>query len=89
MQEFTAADYVFKCFCEVDLVICLITISVNIYTTINCASPIMLCILTNLFTQNNDDGQRMLASTLIPQPHLMTQSPLEEDVNMSFGRYIS
>ncbi|KAK3413135.1 hypothetical protein EUGRSUZ_I01732 [Eucalyptus grandis] len=50
MQEFTAADYVFKCFCE-----------------------------------NNVDGQRMLASTLIPQPHSMTQSPLEEDMNMSFG----
>ncbi|KAL4653317.1 hypothetical protein ACB092_01G294000 [Castanea dentata] len=50
MQEFIAADYVFKSFCE-----------------------------------KNSDGQTMLASTLIPQPHLMTHAPLEEDVNMSFG----
>lgn len=50
MQEFVAADYVFKNFCE-----------------------------------KNPDGQRMLASTLIPQPHSMTLAPPEEDVNMSFG----
>ncbi|RVW63166.1 Golgin candidate 6 [Vitis vinifera] len=50
VQEFIAADYVFKCFCE-----------------------------------KNSDGQTMLASTLIPQPHLMTHASLEEDVNMSFG----
>ncbi|KAF5479689.1 hypothetical protein F2P56_000489 [Juglans regia] len=50
MQEFVAADYVFKNFCE-----------------------------------KNADGQTMLASTLIPQPHSMTHDPLEEDVNMSFG----
>ncbi|XP_034703877.1 golgin candidate 6 [Vitis riparia] len=50
VQEFIAADYVFKCFCE-----------------------------------KNSDGQTVLASTLIPQPHLMTHAPLEEDVNMSFG----
>ena len=28
----------------------------------------------------------MLASTLIPQPHPTTRDPLEDDVNMSFGR---
>lgn len=50
LQEFIAADYVFKSFCE-----------------------------------KNADGQTMLASTLIPQPHSMTHAPLEEDVNMSFG----
>ncbi|XP_061357524.1 golgin candidate 6-like isoform X2 [Gastrolobium bilobum] len=50
MQEFIAADYVFKSFCE-----------------------------------KNADGQSMLASTLIPQPYSMTNAPLEEDVNMSFG----
>ncbi|KAG6693852.1 hypothetical protein I3843_09G022700 [Carya illinoinensis] len=50
MQEFVAADYVFKNFCE-----------------------------------KNADGQTMLASTLIPQPHSMTHASLEEDVNMSFG----
>ncbi|XP_068303794.1 golgin candidate 6-like [Pyrus communis] len=50
MQEFVAADYVFKRFCE-----------------------------------NNVDGQTMLASTLIPQPHSMIHAPVEEDVNMSFG----
>ncbi|XP_062151481.1 golgin candidate 6 [Alnus glutinosa] len=50
MQEFIAADYIFKNFCE-----------------------------------KNADGQTMLASTLTPQPHSMTQAPLEEDVNMSFG----
>ncbi|KAB1211701.1 Golgin candidate 6 [Morella rubra] len=49
-QEFIAADYVFKNFCE-----------------------------------KNTDGQTMLASTLIPQPHSLTHAPLEEDVNMSFG----
>ncbi|CAM8902058.1 unnamed protein product [Rhodiola kirilowii] len=50
VQEFVAADYVFKRFCE-----------------------------------KNAEGQTMLASTLIPQPHSMTHAPLEEDVNMSFG----
>ncbi|GAV78700.1 Uso1_p115_head domain-containing protein/Uso1_p115_C domain-containing protein [Cephalotus follicularis] len=50
MQEFVAADHIFKSFCE-----------------------------------KNADGQAMLASTLIPQPHSMTHAPLEEDVNMSFG----
>lgn len=38
--------------------------------------------------QKNADGQTMLASTLIPQPHSMTHDPLEEDVNMSFGRFV-
>ncbi|KAJ8422117.1 hypothetical protein Cgig2_025302 [Carnegiea gigantea] len=50
VQEFVAADCVFKNFCE-----------------------------------KNPDGQRMLASTLIPQPESMTNAPPEEDVNMSFG----
>ncbi|XP_076947434.1 golgin candidate 6-like [Bidens hawaiensis] len=50
MQEFIAADYVFKSFCE-----------------------------------GNADGQKMLASTLIPQPLSLTHAPFEEDVNMSFG----
>ncbi|KAK2984564.1 hypothetical protein RJ640_018942 [Escallonia rubra] len=50
MQESTAADYVFKSFCEL-----------------------------------NSDGQKMLASTLIPQPQSMTHAPPEEDVKMSFG----
>ncbi|XP_021802908.1 golgin candidate 6-like, partial [Prunus avium] len=50
MQEFVAADYVFKSFCE-----------------------------------KNADGQTMLASTLIPQPHSMAHAPVEEDVHMSFG----
>ncbi|XP_024986690.1 golgin candidate 6-like [Cynara cardunculus var. scolymus] len=50
IQEFIAADYVFKSFCE-----------------------------------ENTDGQKILASTLIPQPFSMTHAPLEEDVNMSFG----
>ncbi|KAK6137397.1 hypothetical protein DH2020_028869 [Rehmannia glutinosa] len=50
MQEFIAADYVFKSYCE-----------------------------------KNPDGQTMLASTLIPQPHSFLNAPLEEDVNMSFG----
>ncbi|KZV15363.1 golgin candidate 6 [Dorcoceras hygrometricum] len=50
MQEFFAADSVFKSFCE-----------------------------------KNPEGQTMLASTLIPQPHSMFRAPLEEDVNMSFG----
>ncbi|KAJ9549769.1 hypothetical protein OSB04_022312 [Centaurea solstitialis] len=50
MQEFIAADYIFKSFCE-----------------------------------QNSDGQRMLASTLIPQPMSMTNARFEEDVNMSFG----
>lgn len=30
----------------------------------------------------------MLASTLIPQPYPMNRAPLEEDVNMSFGRFV-
>ncbi|KAF8075657.1 hypothetical protein N665_1073s0005 [Sinapis alba] len=50
IQEFVAADYVFKTFCE-----------------------------------KNREGQTMLASTLIPQPHPTTRDPLEDDVNMSFG----
>ncbi|PWA94816.1 Armadillo-like helical (mitochondrion) [Artemisia annua] len=50
MQEFIAADYIFKSFCE-----------------------------------QNNDGQKMLASTLIPQPTSMTNARFEEDVNMSFG----
>ncbi|XP_018441893.1 golgin candidate 6-like isoform X2 [Raphanus sativus] len=50
IQEFVAADYVFKSFCE-----------------------------------KNREGQAMLASTLIPQPHPTTRDPLEDDVNMSFG----
>ncbi|GKV07811.1 hypothetical protein SLEP1_g19529 [Rubroshorea leprosula] len=53
MQEFVAADYVFKNFCE-----------------------------------KNADGQTMLASTLIPQPNSMVHSPLEDDVNLSFGRML-
>ncbi|KAH0923810.1 hypothetical protein HID58_023828 [Brassica napus] len=50
IQEFVAADYVFKTVCE-----------------------------------KNREGQTMLASTLIPQPHPTTRDPLEDDVNMSFG----
>ncbi|XP_013598305.1 PREDICTED: golgin candidate 6 isoform X1 [Brassica oleracea var. oleracea] len=50
IQEFVAADYVFKTFCE-----------------------------------KNREGQTMLASTLIPQPHPTTRDPLEDDVNISFG----
>ncbi|KAL0324260.1 UNVERIFIED_CONTAM: Golgin candidate 6 [Sesamum calycinum] len=50
VQEFVAADYVFKSYCE-----------------------------------KNPDGQRMLASTLTPQPHSMVNAPFEDDVNMSFG----
>ncbi|CAL5433146.1 unnamed protein product [Camellia sinensis] len=38
------------------------------------------------FCEKNLDGQAMLASTLIPQPQPTTHAPLEEDVNMSFGR---
>ncbi|KAI3899521.1 hypothetical protein MKW92_026009 [Papaver armeniacum] len=49
-QEFVAADFVFRCFCE-----------------------------------KNSDGQGLLASTMIPQPQSMSHTPLEEDVNMSFG----
>ncbi|KAL3818033.1 hypothetical protein ACJIZ3_003938 [Penstemon smallii] len=37
------------------------------------------------FCEKNPDGQTMLASTLIPQPYSMSNAPLEEDVNMSFG----
>ncbi|KAK6913056.1 Vesicle tethering protein Uso1/P115-like, head domain [Dillenia turbinata] len=50
LQEFAAADYIFKCFCE-----------------------------------KNAEGQTMLASTLIPQPHPTDNAPFEEDVKMSFG----
>ncbi|KAL8543594.1 hypothetical protein ACS0TY_004241 [Phlomoides rotata] len=50
MQEFIAADYVFKSYCE-----------------------------------KNPEGQTMLASTLIPQPQSVFNTPLEEDVHMSFG----
>ncbi|KAK4435387.1 Golgin candidate 6 [Sesamum alatum] len=50
VQEFIAADYVFKSYCE-----------------------------------KNPDGQRMLASTLTPQPQSMVNAPFEDDVNMSFG----
>ncbi|KAK6928407.1 Vesicle tethering protein Uso1/P115-like, head domain [Dillenia turbinata] len=50
LQEFVAADYIFKCFCE-----------------------------------KNAEGQTMLASTLIPQPHPIDNAPLEKDVKMSFG----
>nr|GEZ28165.1 EMSY domain-containing protein, agenet domain [Tanacetum cinerariifolium] len=32
--------------------------------------------------QQNADGQSMLASTLIPQPFLVTHAPFEEDVNI-------
>ena len=45
------------------------------------------CLLYPLY-QKNSDGQTMLASTLIPQPYLMTRAPLEKDVNMSFGRFV-
>ncbi|KAH6824986.1 golgin putative 6 [Perilla frutescens var. hirtella] len=37
------------------------------------------------YCENNPDGQTMLASTLIPQPHAMVNAPHEEDVHMSFG----
>lgn len=37
------------------------------------------------FCEKNPDGQTMLASTLIPQPQLMTHAPFEDDVHMSFG----
>ncbi|EPS70331.1 hypothetical protein M569_04427, partial [Genlisea aurea] len=50
VQEFFAADYIFKSFCE-----------------------------------GNHEGQRMLASTLIPQPLAMIKASVEEDVKMSFG----
>ncbi|KAL0312560.1 UNVERIFIED_CONTAM: Golgin candidate 6 [Sesamum radiatum] len=50
VQEFIAADYVFKSYCE-----------------------------------KNPDGQRMLASTLTPQPLSMVNAPFEDDVHMSFG----
>ncbi|CAA3002989.1 golgin candidate 6 isoform X1 [Olea europaea subsp. europaea] len=50
MQEFVAADYIFKSFCE-----------------------------------KNPDGQTMLASTLIPQPHTINHTPRDEEINMSFG----
>lgn len=36
--------------------------------------------------QKNPEGQTMLASTLIPQPHTVFNTPLEGDVHMSFGR---
>ncbi|KAM7278631.1 hypothetical protein ACFE04_005765 [Oxalis oulophora] len=50
LEEFLAADNIFKSFCE-----------------------------------KNTDGQIMLASTLIPQPHSMTHATFEEDIGMSFG----
>ncbi|KAL3652721.1 Golgin candidate 6 [Castilleja foliolosa] len=37
------------------------------------------------YCEKNPDGQTMLASTLIPQPHSFLNAPLEEDVHMSFG----
>ncbi|CAI9099200.1 OLC1v1035985C1 [Oldenlandia corymbosa var. corymbosa] len=33
----------------------------------------------------NPDGQKLLASTLTPQPQSMTYAPYEDDVHMSFG----
>ncbi|GAB2279001.1 Golgin candidate 6 [Dionaea muscipula] len=50
MQEFVAADYVIRSFCE-----------------------------------GNADGQMMLASTMIQQPHSPNHVPLVEDVTMPFG----
>ena len=47
-----------------------------------------MCVLHNSLNQGNADGQAMLASTLIPQPYSMTHVPIEEDVNMSFGRFV-
>ncbi|KAL5147433.1 Golgin candidate 6 [Glycine soja] len=38
------------------------------------------------FCKKNDDGQSILASTLIPQPYSMNHVFLKEDVNMPFGR---
>ncbi|KAL9231575.1 hypothetical protein vseg_006787 [Gypsophila vaccaria] len=37
------------------------------------------------FCEKNPDGQKMLASTLIPPPSSGTLLPFEEDVNMTFG----
>ncbi|GAB4847893.1 Golgin candidate 6 [Ancistrocladus abbreviatus] len=37
------------------------------------------------FCEKNVDGQIMLASTMLPQPHSSTHGPLEEDTNLSFG----
>ncbi|XP_074316518.1 golgin candidate 6 [Silene latifolia] len=37
------------------------------------------------FCEKNPDGQKMLASTLIPQPSSVTHLGFEEDMNMSFG----
>ncbi|KAL9292952.1 putative armadillo-like helical protein [Arabidopsis thaliana] len=67
IQEFVAADYVFKTFCEY---------------VIGSLSRISF---TKRF-QKNTEGQTMLASTLIPQPHPTSRDPLEDDVHMSFGR---
>ena len=39
------------------------------------------------FKQRNPDGQKMLVSTLTLSPRSMTHAPLEEDMNMSFGRF--
>lgn len=47
---------------------------------------ILICLWSANLKQKNPDGQTMLASTLIPQPHSMLNAPFEEDVNMSFGR---
>lgn len=38
--------------------------------------------------QKNPDGQTMLASTLIPQPHSINHTPHDEETNMSFGRWV-
>lgn len=106
MQEFVAADYVFKSFCEVDnvymLLIPLITLLcfVGIFNLLlsyeNYSFMIVYFLLLILcykfsstcFYQKNADGQTMLASTLIPQPHSMAHAPVEEDVHMSFGRFV-
>ncbi|CAN8266192.1 unnamed protein product [Cochlearia groenlandica] len=53
IQEFVAADYVFKTFCE-----------------------------------KNREGQTMLASTLIPEPHPNARDPLDDDVNTSYGSMV-
>ncbi|KAL2935554.1 Golgin candidate 6 [Bienertia sinuspersici] len=37
------------------------------------------------FCEKNPDGQKLLSSTLTPQPHSMVHAPSEDDVNMSFG----
>jgi hypothetical protein len=90
MQEFIAADYIFKNFCEVAYFIrfCLCTL---LLLDLVCVSFVLICFclfVPSHLNQKNADGQTMLASTLTPQPHSMTQAPLEEDVNMSFGRFV-